>query len=268
MSASAQSASDAQLAETITRWITLPAPAGSEDIAAARLSAALPGWTRDPVGNLIKHVGSGSPRRVIACALDASSYVVSEITDEGYIRLHRAGAAAPGVLWDQALEAQRVRIYTARGGENGVLGVGAIFNGHFAQQHRGDTTIVGVDQLWIDVGASSRADVEKLGISLLDPVIADRPAWTYEGYAAGPAAGARAGCAAVATAAQGTVSSGETVFILASQHVMNWSGLSGALARLGHYDDLTLIGEMRGGRGAAPGRSSNRSARPMRATFL
>ncbi|HEV8409245.1 MAG TPA: hypothetical protein VGQ30_01970 [Gemmatimonadaceae bacterium] len=255
VSASAQAASDAQLAETITRWITLPAPAGSEDIAAARVSAALPGWTRDPVGNLIKHVGSGSPRRVIACALDASSYVVSEITDEGYIRLHRAGAAAPGVLWDQALEAQRVRIYTARGGENGVLGVGAIFNGHFAQQHRGDTTIVGVDQLWIDVGASSRADAEKLGISLLDPVIADRPAWTYEGYAAGPAAGARAGCAAVATAAQGMVSSGETVFILASQHVMNWSGLNGALARLGHYDDLTLIGEARGGRGATPTKS-------------
>jgi putative aminopeptidase FrvX len=240
---------DAQVADAISRWITIPAPAGSEDIAVARLKSALPGWTRDAVGNLIRHVGSGSPRRVIACALDVSSYVVSEITDEGYVRLHRAGAAAPGPLWDQSLEAQRVRIFTAHGGEQGVLGVGAIFNGHFAQQHRGDTTVVGVDQLWIDVGASSRADAEKLGITLLDPVIADRPAWTFEGYAAGPAAGARAGCAAVATAAQGTVSSGETVFILTAQHDMNWAGLSGALARLGKYDDLTLIGEARGGRG-------------------
>jgi putative aminopeptidase FrvX len=255
-SASAQGTSaDDHVAEAISRWITLPAPAGSEDIAAARLKTALPGWTRDGVGNLIKTVGSGTPRRVIACALDGSSYVVSGITEDGYIRLHRAGGAAPHPLWDQALEAQRVRIYTARGGENGVLGVGAIFNGHFAQQHRADTTVVGVDQLWIDVGASSRADVEKLGIALLDPVIADRPAWTYQGYAAGPGAGARAGCAAVATAAEGTVSSGQTVFIMSSQHVMNWSGLSGALARLGHYDDLTLIGEARGGRGAPPTKS-------------
>jgi putative aminopeptidase FrvX len=246
---------DNQLAESISRWITLPAPAGAEEIAGARLLAALPGFTRDAVGNLIKHVGSGSPRRVVACALDVSSYSVSEITDDGYIRLHRAGGNPAFPLWDQALEAQRVRIYTARGGENGVLGVGAIFNGHFAQQHRGDTTVVGVDQIWIDVGASSRADAEKLGIALLDPVIADRPAWTYEGYAAGPAAGARAGCAAIATAAQGTVTNGETVFILAAQHVMNWYGLSGALARLGHYDDLTLIGEARGGRGAAPMKS-------------
>jgi putative aminopeptidase FrvX len=247
--------SDDRVAEAISRWISLPAPAGAEDIAGARLMSVLPGFTRDAVGNLVRRVGSGSPHRVIACALDVSSYAVSEITDDGYVRLHRAGAAPAHPLWDQALEAQRVRIFTARGGENGVLGVGAIFNGHFAQQHRGDTTVVGVDQIWIDVGASSRADAEKLGIALLDPVIADRPAWTYEGYAAGPAAGARAGCAAVATAAQGTVASGETVFILAAQHVMNWSGLNGALARLGRYDDLTLIGAVRGGRGAPPTKS-------------
>ena len=220
--ASAQATSaDERIAETISRWIAVPAPAGSEDIAGARLMAALPGFTRDAVGNLVRRVGSGSPRRVVACALDASSYAVSEITDDGYVRLHRAGAAPAFPLWDQALEAQRVRIYTASGGENGVLGVGAIFNGHFAQQHRGDTTVVGVDQIWIDIGASSRADAQKLGVSLLDPVVADRPAWTFEGYAAGPAAAARAGCAAVATAAQGTVASGETVFILAAQHVMN-----------------------------------------------
>ncbi len=241
---------DDRTAEAISRWIALPAPAGAEEIAAAQLKTALPGWNRDALGNLIRHLGSGSPRRVIACGLDVSSYAVSEITDDGYIRLHRAGAVPQYPLWDQALEAQRVRIYTAHGGENGVLGVAAIFNGHFAQQHRGDTTVIGVDQIWIDVGASSRADAEKLGIAVLDPVIADRPAWTYEGFAAGPAAGARAGCAAVATAAQGAVTSGETVFILSAQHVMNnWSGLTGALARLGKYDELTLIGEARGGRG-------------------
>ena len=242
---------DDRIAAAISRWISLPAPAGAEELAAPQLKGVLPGFTRDLVGNLIKRVGAGSPRRVIACALDASSYVVSEITDGGYIRLHRAGALPAHPLRDQALEAQRVRIFTAHGGASGVLGVAAIFNGHFALQHRADTTVVDVDQIWIDVGASSRADAELLGISLLDPVLADRPAWTYAGFAAGPAAGARAGCAAVATAAQGTVATGETVFILAAQHSMNWAGLNGALARLGKYDDLTLVGEARSGRGAA-----------------
>ena len=257
-SASAQgNASDATVADAISRWIRLPAPAGAEELGTSELLKLLPGFTRDAVGNLIRRVGAGSPHRVIACALDVSSYAVSEITDDGYIRLHRMGAAAPGPLWDQALEAQRVRIYTARGGTEGVLGVGAIFNGHFAAQHRADTTVVGVDQLWIDVGASSRAQAESYGIALLDPVIADRPAWTYEGYAAGPAAAARAGCAAVATAAQGTVSAGETDFIISAQHVMNWAGMNAALARLGKYDNLTLIGTERGGRGGRGGQPTN-----------
>ncbi|HVT41074.1 MAG TPA: M20/M25/M40 family metallo-hydrolase [Gemmatimonadaceae bacterium] len=245
---------DDRVADAIARWITLPAPPGGEELGAALLTPALPGWTRDANGNLIRRVGQGSPRRVVACALDVSAYVVSQITDDGYLRLHRTGAAPPHPLWDQAMEAQRVRIYTARGAVPGVV---AIANGHFARQHRGDTTIVGVDQLWVDVGASARGEVERLGISVLDPVIADRPAWTYEGYAAGPGAGVRAGCAAVATAAQGSVSSGETIFVLSVQHVFNWTGLSAALSRIGKYDELVLVGETRSGRGGAsqPGRS-------------
>jgi putative aminopeptidase FrvX len=255
-SVSAQSpTSDWQITDAISSWIRTAAPAGAEELATTHLLKTLPGFSRDPIGNLIRRVGSGSPRRVIACGLDVSSYAVSEITDQGYIRLHRMGAAAPGPLWDQSLEAQRVRIFTAHDSAYGVLGVGAIFNGHFAAQHRGDTTVVGVDQLWIDVGVSSRADVERMGISLLDPVIADRPEWTFEGYATGPGAGSRAGCAAVATAAQGMVASGETIFILSAQHVMNWAGLNGALARIGKYDELTLIGAERGGRGSQPTKS-------------
>ena len=50
----------------------------------------------------------------------------------------------------------------------------------------------------------SADDVRRRGIALLDPVLYDRPAWTFEGYATGPGAGARAGCAAVASAAKGT----------------------------------------------------------------
>ncbi|MEW5917762.1 MAG: M20/M25/M40 family metallo-hydrolase, partial [Gemmatimonadota bacterium] len=122
-----------------------------------------------------------------------------------------------------------------------IPGVVAVANGHFARQHRADTTVVNVDQLWVDVGASSRAEVEALGIGLLDPVIADRPAWTYEGFAAGPAAGARAGCAALATAARSTPAMGETIFVISTQRAFGWVGLSGFLARVGPIDALTIV---------------------------
>ena len=251
VSASAQQSprADDRVADAIARWIALPASPGAEELADPQLSGVLVGWTRDANGNMIRRSGQGTPRRVVVCALDVSAYVVSQVTDDGYLRLHRTGAAPAWPLWDQALEAQHVRIHTARGAVPGVV---AIANGHFARQHRADTTVVTVDQLWVDVGASSRAEVERAGISLLDPVIVDRPAWSYEGLAAGPAAGARAGCAAIATAAQGTVSSGETIFVLSAQHIFNWTGLSGALARIGKVDETIVVGETRGGRGGAP----------------
>jgi putative aminopeptidase FrvX len=250
LSASAQSADDRVLT-SVSAWISLTAPPGAEDLAAPAIRA-LPGWTQDVNGNFVKRAGRGSPRRVVACAFDVSAYVVSQITDDGYLRLHRAGANPAHPLWDQSMEAHKVRIYTAR---SAVPGVVAINNGHFAPQHRGDTTVVNVDELWVDIGASSRAEAEALGVALLDPVVPDRPTWTYASYAAGPAAGARAGCGAVATAAQGTVTTGETVFILAAQHVLNNAGLTAALARLGQYDSLTIVGEARGGgRGGRGGR--------------
>ena len=235
-------AADAAVAVSVARWITLAAPPSGEAHALNALRTVLPGWTRDNMGNLVKRVGSGSPRRMIACAMDVPAFVVSGITDQGYVRLHRTGVAGHP-LWDQFHEAHQLRIFTARGEVTGVV---AIANGHFARQHRGDTTVVGVDQLWVDVGASTKAQAEALGISLLDPVIAWRPVWTYAGYASGPAAGARASCAAVASAgATATASSqpGETFYVLSSQRSFGWVGLAAVLARAGRLDALTLLDE-------------------------
>ena len=234
----AQAADDGRLADVLTRWIALTAPPGGEALATSALTKALPGWTRDAAGNFSKRVGSGSPRRVVACGLDVTAYVVSQITNQGYIRLHRSGTALQHPLADQFMEATRVRIHTAKASVPGVV---AIHNGHFARQHRGDTTVVGVDQLWVDIGASSKAEVARLGIELLDPVVPDRPLWSYANYAAGPGAGYRAGCAAVATAAQGTVATGETIFMISTQRVFSWNGLNGALRRMGKVDEVTIV---------------------------
>ena len=234
----AQSADDARTADALSRWISLSAAPGAEDLASPALGKLLTGWTRDQSGNWLKRVGQGTPRRVVACGLDVTAYVVSQITDQGYLRLHRSGTTLQHPLADQFLEATRVQIHTAGKPVNGVV---AIANGHFTRQHRADTAVVGVDQLWVDVGASSRAEVEKLGIALLDPVIPDRAPWTWSSFASGPGAATRAGCAAVATAAQGTVGSGETIFIISTQHVFGWNGLTGALRRVGPVNELSII---------------------------
>ena len=227
-------------ARAIATWTAVLAPPGHESASAALLARSLRGWTVDAHGNLMKRVGAGTPRRVVACAMDVSAYVVSQITTDGYVRLRRSGGSGGHQLWDQFHEAQRVAVLTARGARAGVV---AVPNGHFTAQHRGDTIALTMDDLWVDVGATSRADAEAHGIAMLDPVVIDRPAWTFEGFAAGPAAGARAGCAAVATAANGRVNAGETMFVISTQRIFGWRGLATVMAKHGPVASLTLVDE-------------------------
>ena len=228
----------AQTNSAVSSWIRLDAPPGHEAATAATLIRALPGWRADQWGNLTRTIGSGSPHRVVACALDYSAYVASQITDQGYLRVRRTGAPTHP-LWNQFQEAQRVAIATSAGR---VLGVVAVPNGHFASLHIADSLALTADQIWVDIGASSAAEVAKLGISLLDPVFPDRPIWTFGAYATGPAAGGRASCAAVAAAATGTPTIGRTTFVLSTQSVFGWVGLSAVLARLGAVDQLAIAG--------------------------
>src|SRR5262249_15722297 len=69
-------------------WIALIAAPGYERLATDRIMSASAGWTRDDMGNLVKHAGTGAPRRAVACGIDETGYVVSEITDDGYLRVH------------------------------------------------------------------------------------------------------------------------------------------------------------------------------------
>ncbi len=223
---------DDRLVAAVASWIHLDAPTGVEELAHAPLLKTLgSAWSADRMGNLVRRVGTGDTKRIVACAMDVPTLNVSAITSDGYVRLHRSGTPAHP-LWDQFHEAQQVRVLTTRGSVPGVV---AVPNGHFTRQHRGDTTVVTVDNLWVDIGVSTRAEAEALGVTLLDPVVAERPAWTYANFAAGPAAGARASCAAVATAAQLAASTGvtdgSTLFVLSSQRAFGWVGLAGIVAR-------------------------------------
>jgi putative aminopeptidase FrvX len=240
-------------------WIAVDMATGYERRSAPVIVRGMAGWSADQWGNIVTRVGSGLPRRVVACALDRPSYAVSQITDDGYLRVHRIGSGSRHPLWDQAFEAQQVRILTSSGPLTGVV---ARSNGHFAQQHRDETEVVGADDLWIDVGATSRNDVDALGIALLDPVGRQLPAWHFANEVAGPDAGRRVGCAAVATLAaraRQSAPSGETIFVLSGQEVFGWVGLSSLIARGGGLiDDVIMF---------APGEAQSRVERRARNAF-
>ena len=193
----------------LSSWIALNAPTGHEHLATGPLSRQLEGWSVDRSGNLLKTTGEGNPHRVVACGLDWNAHAVTQITEDGYLRLHAIGWGTGHPLWDQALEGQQVRVLTRAGSLVGVIGIA---NDHFARQHRNETEVVTADDLWLDVGATSAAEVQAMGIKLLDPVIRHVPAWGFAGEVAGPGAGARAGCAAAVAASEAATGAGRVFF--------------------------------------------------------
>ena len=233
------SAQDGSLAEsTLVSWINLEAPPGREYLATDAILDSMPAWKRDQLGNLIFRKGSGSPRRVIACALDRPSFAVTEITDDGYLRLREAGAGRQHPLWIQFHEGQRIKVLTRAGVVPGVVIVKSI---HLQRGRVANAPVTTLDDLWVDVGATSKAEVQRLGIEMLDPVVRDSSAWTYGNFVAGPMAGVRVGCAAVAHAAHGQVSAGETIFLLTTLRSFGHDGLEAALRSIGRVDEVTLL---------------------------
>lgn len=225
-------------ARALRSWIALDAPPGWEHLATDVIHTSLPEWRRDALGNLILRKGSGSPRRVVACGLDRPGFAVTEITEAGFLRLREVGSVRTHPLWVQFHEGQRVRVLT-RGGP--VAGVVTVKSTHLQRGRASNAPVTTLDDLWVDVGATSRADVQRLGIEMLNPVVRDAVGWSYGDFVAGPLAAVRVGCAAVASAAAGRVESGETIFLLTTLRSFGHDGLEAALRSLGRVDQVTVV---------------------------
>lgn len=237
-----RNAGPADVSMALASWIDLDATPGREHLATDTIMQAMPGWKRDALGNLMLRKGSGSPRRVVACGLDRPGFAVTEITNDGYLRLREAGAGRQHPLWVQFHEGQRIKILTRSGVVPGVI---VVKSTHLQRGRAGNAPVATLDDLWVDVGVSSKAEVQRLGIEMLDPVVRDSPAWLYGTYfVAGQLASVRVGCAAVASAARGQVTGGETIFLLTTLRSFGNDGFEAALRTLGRVDEVTLVDQI------------------------
>ena len=239
----AQNGGPLDVSRALDGWILNDAPPGREHLLTDIIMREMPGWKRDQLGNLILRKGSGSPRRVVACALDRPGFAVTEITDDGYLRLREVGGGRQHPLLIQFHEGQRIRVLTRSGVVPGVV---IVKSTHLQRGRVASAPVATLDDLWVDVGASSKADVRQLGIEMLDAVVRDVTS-SYFGYdfAFGQLAGVRVGCAAVATATvRGNVTSGETIFLLTTLRSFGHDGLEAALRMLGRVDEVTLVDQI------------------------
>jgi endoglucanase len=120
--------------------------------------------TQDKVGSVIcKKAGtSETPRIMLAGHMDEIGFMVKQITPEGFIRFLPLGG-----WFDQVLLGQRVVIQTGKGDVIGVIGAKPP---HLLQPDERDKVVKRKD-MYIDIGALSKDEVEAAGVQLGDPVI-------------------------------------------------------------------------------------------------
>jgi putative aminopeptidase len=88
--------------EDLREFVETPAVSGYESELVEKIRAKLAAFhpAVDNLGDITVTLGSGSPRRLIVAPIDEPGYVVSDITEEGYLRLQRLPQGGLPVLFN------------------------------------------------------------------------------------------------------------------------------------------------------------------------
>jgi putative aminopeptidase len=186
------------LLEQMRQLVETPAVAGYEQELASKITALLSARTprTDSLGDVTVTLGSGTPHRLIVAPIDEPGFVVSGITPEGYLTLQRLPQIGNLPLFDELYAAQPVKIGTAQ--HKWINGSVAGLSVHLLPQRQHPPSMADLDNMYIDVGASSDAQARNAGADVLSPVALDRKLYQLaDGRLASPAIGDRFGAAAL-----------------------------------------------------------------------
>ncbi|QKG84005.1 M42 family metallopeptidase [Kroppenstedtia pulmonis] len=118
---------------------------------------------RDHLGSVIAvKKGTDHPRIMVAGHLDEVGFMVTQITEDGFLRFQPLGG-----WWSQVVSAQRVEVHTHKGTYLGVIGSKPPHLLSPKQREKATS----MDDLFIDLGVSNKEEVEALGVMPGDTVV-------------------------------------------------------------------------------------------------
>lgn len=116
----------------------------------------------DRLGGIVGKLGDHGPKVLLAGHMDEVAFMVSKVTENGYLRLQSLGG-----WWEHVMLSQRVKI---KGRERDIVGVIGSKPPHvLPPDERG--RVVKTEHMFIDIGVNSRAEVEAAGVDVGDPVV-------------------------------------------------------------------------------------------------
>jgi len=116
----------------------------------------------DKIGNVYLTIGKGNRHIAFMAHMDEIGLVVSYIDDHGFLKVKKLGGVDVRNLYGQYFE-----VFASNGKR--YIGVIGLKPPHISKEDEMNK-VVPIDDLYLDVGASSKDEVLKMGINVLDPV--------------------------------------------------------------------------------------------------
>ena len=230
------------------QWLTdTPAVSGYETALSRALERRLLALhpQRDGMGNITVTVGSGAPHRLLVAPMDEPGYVVSHIDDDGYLRVTRLPQSGLPPHYNEMQNAQPMVVENSDGKQRSAVVAGLSI--HLTPGRASVPDPDDIDNMYIDLGARTKADVLASGVDLLSPIAPDRSLAVVGGrFFSGTAVGDRFGAAVllqIVEALAKTPAKGTTTIAFVAQQ---WTGSRGLIRVLeqAHPDELIYVGRV------------------------
>jgi len=235
------------LQKDLAELVATPAVSGYETQLGEQIRSKLTRWhpRMDNLGDVIVTIGSGAPHRLVVTPIDEPGLVVSDVTTDGYLRVQRLPQFGLPPIYNELYAAQAVKVETRSG--KWINGVVAGLSVHLFPGRMKVPNPEDLDDVYIDIGADSAAEVRAAGVDNLSAIALGRSLFDLGGEEyAGVSVGDRFGAAAVLdllgrldpAKLKGTLT---VAFV-----VQQWAGARGLQRILStdKYDEMVYVGRM------------------------
>ncbi len=243
LSAQVDTRKDSSLRANLYEFSRTSAVSGRESEAVNYIKSVLPGTElqQDNLGNLYLVIGSGSPRKLLTTPLDEPGYVISEILNNGYLKIAPVGLHV-GPLTHQFMEGHEVHINTSNGGVTGVSTVPSMHFERLRSISESSKKPFEWQEAFIDAGVSSSDEITKKGIQKLDPITLNKkPVLFGNSLIAAPSMKVKSAAialAAVANSINAKNIKGTVVIAWTTLELLNGKGLEAIINEQGPFDEI------------------------------
>lgn len=250
--------------QSLKSFVATPAVSGYENELSEKIREEISAFhpKTDNLGDIIVTIGSGAPNRLIVTPIDEPGFVVSGITDDGYLRVQRLPQSGLPPIFNELYSAQPVKIRNASG--KWIDGVVAGLSVHLQGARADAPKSSDLENMYVDIGATSSAEVRKEGIAVLNPIAMNRqPIQLGYNKMAGASIGDRFGAAALVDLLRQIDPSKVKGTLTIAFVVQQWTGARGLQRILStiKLDEMIYLGRLTPGGAVAGSESMHRAPR-------